>query len=118
METLYEAEIRFMNLIWENEPVNSTVLTKKCLEKLGWKKSTSYNMIKKLEKKGFLRNEKATVSSLIARKDVERMESENIVESTFSGSLPDFVAAYLDGKKLSKLEAEELQRMIEEAQDE
>jgi predicted transcriptional regulator len=118
MEALYEAEFRFMNLVWENEPVNSTALTRICLDKLGWKKSTSYNMIKKLEKKGFLRNETATVSSLIARKDMERMESETIVESTFSGSLPAFVAAYLDGRKLSKLEAEELQRMIEEAQDE
>ena len=118
METLFDAELRLMTQVWQNEPVNSTELTKLCLQKLGWKKSTSHNMIKKLEKKGFLRNEQATVSSLIARKDVERMESETIVESTFSGSLPAFVAAYLDGRKISKPEAEELRRMIEEAQDE
>ncbi len=118
METLHDAEFKFMNLVWDNEPINSTELARICQEKLGWKKSTSYNMIRKLGKKEFLQNNEAIVVSLVARRDVRCRESKSVVKHTFGGSLPAFVAAYLDGKKLSIKEAEELSRLIEEARDE
>ena len=114
---LFDAEYRLMDLIWSCEPINSTALSRLCLERLGWKKSTTYNLIRKLAGRGFLRNDKATVTALVKREQVRRYESEAVVERAFGGSLPAFVAAFLSGRKLSPEEARALHRMIEECED-
>lgn len=112
---LFDAEYRFMSIIWDNEPINSTMLSKVTEDILGWKKSTTYNMIKKLAEKGLLINQNATVKSLIKREQVQKHESEAIIEKSFDGSLPAFLTAFLDNKKISEKEALELKRIIEEA---
>ncbi|MGB4608619.1 MAG: BlaI/MecI/CopY family transcriptional regulator [Sedimentibacter sp.] len=112
---LFDAEYKFLDIIWELEPINSTELAKVCFNRLGWKKSTTFTMIRKLCGRGILKNENATVTSLIKREQVQKYESEALLEKTFDNSLPAFMAAFLQGKKLSKKEAEELKKMIEEA---
>ena len=113
---LFDAEYRLMDLVWEHQPINSTALSKLCLEKLGWKKSTVFNLIRKLGERGILRNENATVTALVGREQVLRQESEAVVERSFGGSLPSFVAAFLSGKQLSHQEAEDLRRLIDESE--
>ena len=112
---LFDAEYKFMDIIWELEPINSTELTKVCRKKLGWKKSTTYTMIRKLSERGILKNENATVTALVKREEVQKYESETLLEDKFDGSLPVFLATFLQDKKLSKEEAEEIQKVIEEA---
>jgi len=112
---LFDAEYKFLDIIWGLEPVNSTELSKVCFQKLGWKKSTTYTMIRKLSERGILKNENATVISLINKKQVQKHESETLLEKSFDNSLPTFIAAFLKDKKLSKKEAEEIKKMIEEA---
>lgn len=112
---LFDAEYRFIALIWEREPINSTQLSRLCQEKLGWKKSTTFNMIRKLCERGLLQNENATVTARVKREQVQRYESQAVVEKSFGGSLPTFVAAFLSGKKISKEEARELEEMIRRA---
>ena len=112
---LFDAEYKFVCLIWENEPVNSTELVRLCLEKLGWKKSTTYTVLRKLCERGILKNEDAVVASLVKREDVLKYESETLIEKAFNGSLPQFLTAFLGEKKLSSKEAEELKLIIEEA---
>lgn len=112
---LFDAEYKFLDIIWELEPINSTELAKVCFNRLGWKKSTTFTMIRKLCGRGILKNENATVTSLIKREQAQKYESEALLEKTFDNSLPAFMAAFLQGKKLSKKEAEELKKMIEEA---
>ncbi|MGI6487836.1 MAG: BlaI/MecI/CopY family transcriptional regulator [Syntrophomonadaceae bacterium] len=112
---LFDAEYKFLDIIWELEPINSTELTKVCLRKLGWKKSTTYTMIRKLSERGFLKNENATVTALVKREQVQKYESEALLEKAFDNSLPAFLAAFLQDNKLSQQEAEELKEMIEEA---
>ena len=112
---LFDAEYRLLDILWENEPVNSTELSLICLEKLGWKKSTTYNMIRKLSERGFVKNENATVSSVVRREQVARYEGEAIAEKYYGGSLPALIAAFLDGRKISDEEAEELKKMIDKA---
>lgn len=114
---LFDAEYRFMDIIWGMEPVNSTELSRVCGERLGWKKPTTYTMIRKLCERGLLKNENATVTALVKREEVRRYESEALVERAFDGSLPAFVAAFLKDKRLTKAEALELRRMIEEAEE-
>lgn len=112
---LFDAEYRFLDIVWDKEPVNSTELSIICLERLGWKKSTTYNMIRKLSERGFVKNENATVSAVIKREQVAKYEGEAVAEKYFGGSLPAFIAAFLDGKRISDEEAEELKRMIDKA---
>ena len=113
---LFDAERRFLNLIWEAEPINSTELCKLAFSELGWKKSTTYNMIRRLVERGFVVSENATVRASVTREEVARHESEELIEKSYSGSVPAFLAAYLKDRKLSAAEIAELKRMIEEAQ--
>ncbi len=112
---LFDAEYKFMDIIWELEPINSTELTKVCLKKLGWKKSTTYTMIRKLAGRGILKNENETVEALVKREEVQKHDSEVLLNRTFNNSLPIFLATFLQDKELSKQEAEEIKKMIEEA---
>ena len=112
---LYDAEYKFASIVWENEPVNSTELVRLCADSLGWKKSTTYTVLKKLCERGVLKNQNALVTSLMKREDMQRYESNAVVEKTFDGSLPLFLTAFLGGRKLSEQEAEALVRIIEEA---
>jgi predicted transcriptional regulator len=115
LQKLFDAEFRFMSIIWELEPINSTDLTRVCHEKLGWKKSTTYTMLRKLAERGFLQNVEATVTSLVKREQVQKYESEVLLEKAFDNSLPAFIATFLRDKKLSQREADAIQRMIKEA---
>lgn len=111
---LFDAEYKFLDIIWESEPINSTELTRVCLNKLGWKKPTTYTMIRKLAEKGLLKNENAIVTSLVKKEQVQKYESEALLEKSFDNSLPAFIAAFLQDKKLSENEAEAIRKMIEE----
>ena len=108
-------ESRFADIIWAREPVSSAELVKLAEGEFGWKKSTAFNLIRKLGERGFLRNDHATVTALVKREQVRQYESAAVVERGFGGSLPAFVAAFLKGNKLSPEEAEELRRMIDES---
>lgn len=110
---LCESDYRFMNIIWENEPLSSGKLVTLCLEELGWKKSTTYTMLKRLCERGFAKNESGAVTSLIPRDEVRAFESERVVERTFDGSLPGFLASFLGGKTISAEEAAELKQLID-----
>ena len=111
---LTEAETKFADIIWANAPLRSSDLVKLCAEKLKWKKSTTYTMLKRLEGKDIFRNENGAVSTLIRKEDFYAEQSKQYVEETFQGSLPRFVAAFARTKKLSGKEIEELQRLIDE----
>lgn len=112
---LFDAEFKFMTILWDNEPINSTELSKICGEILGWKKSTTFNMIKKLIQKQIIKNQDATVCSLVSKEQIQKIQSEEVIEKNFNGSLPSFLAAFLDDKKLNKNEIEEIIKIIEEA---
>ncbi|MBC8535875.1 BlaI/MecI/CopY family transcriptional regulator [Feifania hominis] len=112
---LFDAEFRLMNIIWELEPVNSTALWMECERRLGWKKPTTYTMLRKLCERGMLQNESATVTALVGREQVQRYESEALLEKAFDNSLPSFIATFLKDRKLTKEEAAELERLIREA---
>lgn len=113
-QKLCESDWRFMTVIWDSEPVSSTTLTALCLEKLGWKKSTTYTMLKKMTEKGLAKNENTIVTSLVSRDQVQKNESKLFMDQTFAGSLPGFLAAFLGNRTITSEEAEELIRLIEE----
>lgn len=110
---LCDSDYRFMMIVWENAPLKSGELVRLCKERLGWKKSTTYTVIKKLSEKGYIQNREALVSVRITKERVQAEESDYFVERTFDGSLPGFLAAFLGGRTLSEQEAEKLKQMID-----
>ena len=111
---LTESEEKFANIIWSNEPIASGDLVKLSEKEMNWKKSTTYTVLKKLCEKGIFRNENAVVTSLVTKNEYYAKQSIRFVEDTFGGSLPRFLTAFMRGKKLSKKQAEELKRLIDE----
>ena len=111
---LCDSDYKFMSIIWENAPVNSGEVVRLCQDKLGWKKSTTYTVIKKLCEKGYISNDKAIISVLIPKEKVQTDETEYFVERTFGGSISHLIAAFLGGKKISDKEAEKIKKMLDE----
>jgi predicted transcriptional regulator len=110
---LCESDYRFMLVVWENEPVASGHLVTLCAEKLGWKKPTTYTVLRKMCEKGLLKNEHTIVSSIIPKEQIQAYESECFIERAFEGSLPQFLTSFLGGKTISRKQAEELKRLID-----
>ena len=110
---LCDSEYRFMQVVWAAAPVASGRLVELCWEQLGWKKSTTYTVLKKLCGRGLLRNENSTVTVLAPREAVTAEAAGEFVDKAFGGSLPGFLAAFMSGRRLSAQEAEELKRLID-----
>ena len=111
---IFESEYRFCCILWDNQPVSSSVLVQLCAEKLGWKKSTTYTVLKRLCDKGIFQNQGGTVTSRISRQEFYAVQSEQFVAQTFDGSLPAFLAAFTARKKLTNEEVALLRRMVDE----
>lgn len=109
-----EGEYRFCLVLWEHEPIKSTELVRICQEKLGWKETTTYTVIKRLINRGIVKNERTIVSSLVSKDAIQAAELNNLVERTFEGSIPSFVAAFTKHQKLSANEINEIQAMIDQ----
>ena len=112
---LGEGEASVAALIWDNEPLSSSRLVELCGEKLSWKKSTTYTVLRRLCERGIFRNEGGTVTSVIGREEFAARQSEEFVERAFDGSLPKFLAAFASRKKLSREELDQLQKLIDDS---
>ena len=110
---LGSVELYFADLIWANAPISSGELVKLCAEKLEWKKSTTYTVLKKLCEQGLFKNKDGVVSVLVSRQEYTALQSEKFVEENFEGSLPAFLAAFTARKSLSESEIAEIRQMIE-----
>lgn len=115
---LGEVESRFADIIWNNEPMTSRRLAELALEKLNWKKSTTYTVLKRLCDRGIFRNDNGTVTSVLSREEFLAIQSESFVEETFAGSLPAFVAAFTSRNRLSAEEIRQLQTLIDASREE
>ncbi len=113
---LGEIEMRFADIIWNHEPLPSGELVKLCAQKLDWKKSTTYTILRRVCERGLFQNQGGIVTSLVSKEEFFAMQSEKFVEDTFAGSLPKFLAAFTRHKKLSEKEIVQLQRIIAENQ--
>lgn len=115
METpkVFESEYRFCLILWEHEPIKSSKLVEICKEQLGWKPTTTYTVIKRLSERKVLKNENTVVTSLVTKDEIQAAEINEMVEKTFEGSLPAFIAAFAKHQKLSEKELDAVVQMID-----
>ena len=115
METpkIFESEYRFCLILWDHEPVNSTRLVQLAKEGLGWSKATTYTVIRRLSERGVVKNENAVVTALVSKEEAQKARLEEMMEETFEGSVPAFIAAFSKSKKLSRSEVDQLKALID-----
>jgi len=106
-------EARFADMIWQSAPIGSGELVKLCEKELGWKKSTTYTMLRRLCQRGLFENRDSVVRTVVTREDFYARQSQQFVEDTFSGSLPAFLAAFTSKRDLSDEEVTQLQQLID-----
>lgn len=110
---VYDSEYKFCQILWANESVKSRELVRLCQEQLGWKSTTTYTVIKRLSQRGVLKNEDTIVTSLVSKEEVQASQLAELVDKTFDGSLPAFVAAFTRHRNISEQEIDEVQAMID-----
>lgn len=115
---IFDSEYKFCLLLWELQPINSTKLVAVCKEQLGWSKATTYTVIRRLSERGVVKNENSIVTALVSKEEVQKARMENLMEETFQGSIPAFIAAFSRSKKLSRAEVDQLQALIDNYEEE
>lgn len=111
---IFNSEYRFCLILWEHEPINSTKLSMLCKEQLGWSRPTTYTVIRRLAERGVLKNENTIVSSLVTKEQVQQAEMKEMMDRTFEGSVPAFIAAFANCKRLSKDDIQQLESLIDQ----
>lgn len=111
---VFESEYRFCLIMWENEPISCADISKICKEKLGWSRTTTYTVIKRLGDRGVLKKDGSIISSVYSKEQIQISEMEELIEKKFEGSLPSFIAAFAKRQKLSQKDYEELKRLLAE----
>ena len=110
---IFESEYRLCLILWDYEPISASALAKLCLDQLGWKRTTTYTVIKRLMERGVLSNNDGIVTSLITKEQAQASEIDELVEKRFGGSVPSFIAAFTKHQDLSDADLDEMQRMID-----
>jgi len=111
---VFESEYRFCLILWENEPITCAKIADICKEKLGWARTTTYTVIKRLGDRGVLKKEGSTITSLVSKEEIQLAEMNELFEKQFESSLPAFIAAFAKKQKLSEKEYEELKKLLGE----
>ena len=110
---IHEGEYRFCLIMREHAPISAAQLAKLCQEQLGWKRTTTYTVIKRLGERGILKNEDGVVTALISKEDAQAYEIDELVEKRFEGSLPAFLTAFTKRQTLTDSDLDEVQQMID-----
>ena len=110
---IHEGEYRFCLIMWEHAPISAAQLAKLCQEQLGWKRTTTYTVIKRLGERGILKNEDGVVTALISKEDAQAYEIDELVEMRFEGSLPAFLTAFTKRQTLTDRDLDEVQQMVD-----
>lgn len=110
---IFESEYRFCLILWENEPITCANIAALCKDELGWSRTTTYTVIKRLEDRGFLKKDGSTVTPLFSKEQIQIAEMDEFIDKTFEGSLPSFIAAFAKKQKLSQKDLDEIQKILD-----
>lgn len=108
-------ESKFADIIWRTAPVTSSQLVKLGEAEMGWKRTTVHTVLRRLCDKGLFQNDGGLVTVKMSREEFYARQSRQYVDDSFHGSLPAFIAAFTQGRRLTEEERDELRRMIDEA---
>ncbi len=111
--TIGVIEAKFADIIWEKAPISTKELVKIGEAVFNWKRTTTYTVLKRLCERGLFDTQNSVVTVKLTREEFYAIQSEQFVEESFKGSLPDFFAAFSTRKKPTAEEIEVLRQMID-----
>lgn len=111
---LFDSEKKVMEVLWANGTMTAGEMVKVLKDSVGWNRNTTYTVIKKCIAKGAIKRgePKFQCTALISREQVQDYETNELVDRMFDGSKEKFFAAFLDGKKLSDSEIDNLKELV------
>ena len=115
---LTEAEWAVMECLWEKSPRTGRETVAWLDQKMGWTRSTTLTMLRRLEAKGAVAGDTEgdlkTFRPLIAREDVAVHETESLLDRAYKGSLSLLVSSLTRKQSLPQKEIDELYAILKE----
>ncbi|MBQ8663915.1 MAG: BlaI/MecI/CopY family transcriptional regulator [Eubacterium sp.] len=118
---LNKSEWKVMRYLWENEPCTLMELVRHMAQELGWSKSTTNTVMKRMLEKGMVAYEKEGKAreyvAVYKREEVRLAETENFVDRVFGGDVGLLVNNLVSSKKLNQKEIDEIQALLDQVKE-
>lgn len=113
---IFDSELKVMNVLWQEGDTPARHIAEILGEEVGWNVNTTYTLIKRLIKKGAVsRTEPGFLChALIDKEEVQRAETEELIDKVFDGSADKLFAALLGRKGISGEKLEQLKKIVQE----
>jgi len=120
LASLSDMQLEIMKIIWDQKEATVASVWKTMKETRKIARNTVLTQMTRLDEKGWLahRSEGNTfiyIAKVPRKKTMSRILGE-IAEKAFGGSMDGLVMAFLDGKKISKEEADRIRTIIDKAE--
>jgi len=111
---LYNSELKILNVLWNKGDTPAKEINKILNNEVGWKKSTTYTVIKRCIDKGLIENKGGDFicHALISRDEAQNNETAQLIENFYNGSADRLIVAMLDNKYLDDEALENLRKII------
>lgn len=113
---LTEAEWAVMECLWEKEPRTGREVVQWLGKRMGWTRSTSLTLLRRLEAKGAVAGEadgdRKVFRPLIRREDAALRETESLLDRVYKGSVSLMVSALTKKQPLHQEEIDELYSIL------
>ena len=116
---IFDAEMHLMNKIWDEGTIKAIELANWATENLGWKKNSTYSMLKKLiEKQAVRRDEPGfVITPLVSREEIAFEETNILIEKMFKGNVKMLLTSLISNQQLSAEDIEELKKIVGQSED-
>lgn len=119
MKELSAAEWNVMESLWEKSPKVGSRIVADLAESVGWSRSTTLTMLKRMTEKGLIACEDGeymkTYRPLLEREEAAQKETESFLDRVYHGSLSLLVNHFVEKQSLSQEEIAELRRILDQA---
>ncbi|MBQ7283639.1 MAG: BlaI/MecI/CopY family transcriptional regulator [Oscillospiraceae bacterium] len=116
---IFDAEMHLMNKIWDEGTIKAIDLANWATDNLGWKKNSTYSMLKKLiEKQAVRRDEPGFVlTPLVSREEIAVEETNLLIEKMFNGNVKMFLTSLVSSQNISAEDIEQLKRIVKQSEE-
>lgn len=113
---LFDSELKIMDVLWREGDSTAKHVSDVLKESVGWNINTTYTLIKRCIKKGAIQRTEPNFMchALIPKEEVQRAETDELIDKIYDGCADKLFAALLDRKKLSADEIKRLKEIVNE----
>lgn len=111
---LFDSELKVMNVLWREGDTTAKHISDVLKEETGWNMNTTYTLIKRCINKGAIERSEPNFMchALIPKEEVQKAETNELIDKIYDGSANHLWAALLGKKHLSTEQIEKLKQMV------